>query len=361
MAKTGAPPPMHFVDNVSIYVKAGDGGNGCLSFRREKYVPKGGPDGGNGGNGGDVVLLSDPNLSTLLDLVSQNIFHAENGRAGMSKKRSGANGADLVIKVPAGTIVIDEGTGLQLKDLKAAGESVVVAKGGTGGRGNAEFATSTHQTPREWEPGKPGEERRLKLELKLIADVGLIGLPNAGKSTLLSKLTSATPKIAPYPFTTLSPNLGVIEYEDLTHLTLADVPGLIEGASRGVGLGDRFLRHIERTTVLVHLVGDEAGVFDPEDMLYKFDLVQAELAAYSSALPVTPQLPLITKTDLASAEALEEVSEAFRKRGLDPLRVSALTGEGLSELKSRLRQMVDATKREQEGDPLDSEDNPSVP
>ena len=262
-----------FVDYLKIHVKAGNGGHGSISFLREAMLPRGGPAGGDGGRGGDIVFEADAKLGTLLDLRYHRNLEAGNGGNGGNKNCHGADGKDVVIRVPLGTTVTDGDTEEFLADLTEPGQRWIAAKGGRGGFGNAHFATPGNKTPRFAQDGSPGEEHHLILELKLIAAVGLIGLPNAGKSTLLSKLTSAKPKIAPYPFTTLSPNLGVIEYFDLFHLTLADIPGLIEGASHGAGLGTRFLRHIERTSILAHLVGDEEGIFDPDDMLYKYDLV----------------------------------------------------------------------------------------
>jgi GTP-binding protein len=328
-----------FVDYLTLHVQGGNGGPGATTFRREKYVPRGGPDGGDGGRGGSVLLEADPKLGTLLDLKFHQNLVAKNGGPGTRQNCHGADGPDIVVRVPLGTVVSDE-DGVQVADLSEPGERWVAAAGGRGGLGNTHFATATNKTPHYAQPGEEGQERRLVLELKLIADAGFVGLPNAGKSTLLSKLTSATPKIAPYPFTTLSPNLGVMEFEDLTHLTLADIPGLIEGASHGVGLGDRFLRHIERTLVLVHLVGDETGEFDPETMLYKYDLVNAELAAYGPALAAKPQIVLISKIDLANLDDIEKTCEAFRARGIEPMRISAQTGEGLEALRERLRAAV---------------------
>jgi len=334
-----------FVDYLKLHVKAGDGGNGCVAFRREKFVPRGGPAGGDGGRGGHVIFEASPRLGTLLDLKRRPNLAAKRGGDGEGGDRHGADGEDVIVEVPQGLTVSDE-QGNQAADLTEPGQRWIAAFGGRGGYGNAHFATPTNRTPRYAQPGEPGEERTLILELKLIADVGLVGLPNAGKSTLLAKLTAATPKIASYPFTTLSPNLGVLELGDEARLTLADIPGLIEGASRGAGLGDRFLRHIERTRVLAHLIGDEAGAFDPDDMLYKCDLVCRELEAYSAVLARKPQLIVIAKTDLAAPEDVARACEAFRARGQDPVCISALTGAGLEELKERLRQLVDADAEE---------------
>lgn len=329
-----------FVDYLKIRVKAGDGGDGCIGFHREKFQPRGGPAGGDGGRGGHVIFEADPKLGTLYDLKHRPNLAAKRGGNGGGNNCHGADGADAIVKVPLGTVVSDADTDEQLADLTEPEQRWIAARGGRGGFGNAHFATPTNKTPRYAQDGDQGEDRTLILDLKLIADVGLIGLPNAGKSTLLSKLTAATPKIAAYPFTTLNPNLGVIEFEDLSRLTLADIPGLIEGASKGAGLGDRFLRHIERTRVLAHLIGDENGVLDPEDALYKYDLVRRELAAYSDALPRKKEILVLTKTDLADKEHLKRARAAFRKRGLTPLAVSALAGEGLDALREHMRRRV---------------------
>jgi GTP-binding protein len=340
-----------FVDYLKVHIKAGDGGHGCVAFRREAYVPRGGPAGGDGGRGGSVIFEADPKLGTLLDLKYRPRIVADRGGNGGGNDCHGRNGKDAVVRVPLGTTVTDVETGQQIADLAEPGLRWTAAKGGRGGFGNAHYATPRNKSPRHAQDGGPGEERHLILELKIIADIGLVGLPNAGKSTLLSKLSSATPKIAPYPFTTLSPNLGVAEYDDLFHLTLADIPGLIEGASRGAGLGDRFLRHIERTRILAHLICDEQGVFDPDDMLYKFDLVCGELKAYSDALARKPQIVIVTKIDLAKPGDLEKTCEAFRARGVELLCVSALTGVGLDDLKHHFRARAEAddeTSREAE-------------
>ncbi|MFP4379948.1 MAG: GTPase ObgE [Candidatus Sumerlaeia bacterium] len=329
-----------FIDYIKVYVRGGHGGAGCVSFRREKYVPRGGPDGGDGGKGGDVILQANKRLSTLIDLQHKPHLRAAKGANGMGNRSFGKDGDDVIAQVPVGTVVSDE-EGKQLADLNEDGQQWVAAAGGRGGLGNSHFATPTNKTPRYAQEGEEGEERTLILELKLIADVGLVGLPNAGKSTLLSKFTAAMPKIAPYPFTTLSPNLGVIEREDLSHITLADIPGLIEGASKGVGLGDRFLRHIERTRLLCHLIGDEQGIFDPEDMIYKYGLVQQELMAYSSTLAAKPQIVVISKTDLADPDNLRDTVAAFRQRDIEPLCISAMSGEGLDKLRETIEARLD--------------------
>ena len=282
-----------FVDRVKIYVKAGDGGPGCVSFRREKYVPRGGPDGGDGGDGGDVILLADPQLLTLYDFYHQVHFRAENGRPGQGKKMKGRDGEDLILRVPVGTVVMDAETGEVLGDLTEPYQTLIVARGGKGGRGNAHFATPTRQAPRFAEPGKPGEERWLILELKLIADVGLVGLPNAGKSTLLSRISAARPKIADYPFTTLEPNLGVVKLPDGETFVVADLPGLIEGAHKGVGLGHEFLRHVERTRVLLFVLS-----VDREDLYADYQVLKKELKLYNPALLQKDYLIAINKIDL---------------------------------------------------------------
>ena len=321
-------------DTARIFVKAGNGGSGAVSFRREKYVPRGGPDGGDGGRGGSVYLRVDPSLNTLLPFTYQQHYHAENGEPGRGKNQTGRNGADLYIPVPPGTVVYDDETGGLIGDLVEPGETLCVARGGIGGRGNQHFATPTRQTPRFAEKGEPGEARWLRLELKLLADVGLIGLPNAGKSTLLAASSAARPKIADYPFTTLEPVLGVVSIpgRDGGSFVMADLPGLIEGASRGAGLGFTFLRHIERTRLLVHVI-DGSGGLEGRDPLQDFDIVNAELAAYSPVLAGKPQVVAINKLDLPEAqEQLPRLREALMARGYDVFAISAATGQGVGEL-----------------------------
>ncbi len=330
---------MRFVDETTAYVKAGDGGDGCVSFRREKYVPRGGPDGGDGGDGGDVIIETDPNLNTLMDLVSKAEFRAEDGGDGMSRNKHGADGEDLVISVPVGTIVIDTDSGLTLADMDRPGRRIVVARGGRGGRGNARFATATHQVPTEYEEGKPGRERNLRLELRLVADVGLVGLPNAGKSTLLSRISAAHPKVADYPFTTLQPVVGIVETGDYTRFTVADLPGLIEGAHEGKGLGDEFLRHVERTRLLVHLV--DALPTDGSDPLENYHTVRDELRLHSETLAAKPELVVATKVDLHGSQAgVQQLRQGLKGEVFE---VSASSGEGLRELVGaiveRLRQL----------------------
>ncbi len=320
-----------FIDEVNIRVKAGDGGNGCLAFRREKYVPKGGPSGGDGGRGGDVVLVASQHYNTLLHLRFNPEHRAERGRHGEGSNKTGRNGAAAEVPVPVGTIVYDSETGELIHDFTRPGERFVVALGGRGGRGNARFATSTHQTPTEHEPGFPGEERRLRLELKLLADAGLVGFPNAGKSTLISRISAARPKIAAYPFTTLEPCLGVVHLEDERTFVVADIPGLIEGAHQGHGLGTRFLRHIERTRLLLHLVDvSEAGGRDPAK---DFDVIMAELASFSHELAAKPMLVVATKMDAAQEPSrVNSLAGLAAARKLPFFKISAVTGEGIREL-----------------------------
>lgn len=327
---------MKFVDQVRIYVKAGDGGNGAIAFRREKFVPKGGPSGGDGGRGGDVIFRADPQLTTLLDYRYLQHHRAENGENGSGNDCNGRDGEDLVLRVPVGTLFRDEETGEILADLTEPGQEWVAAKGGRGGLGNMNFATPTRQAPRFAQPGKPGEQRTLVLELKLLADVGLIGYPNAGKSTLISVVSRARPKIADYPFTTLVPNLGVVGYKDHRSFVVADIPGLIEGASEGAGLGHQFLRHVERCRVLVHLVDASAPDLDPERSLEKdYETINRELERYSAELADRPQIVALNKCDLPAArERAEAFAEKLRRSGaaLRVFLISAATREGVDRL-----------------------------
>jgi GTPase len=318
-------------DRARIYVKAGDGGNGSISFRREKFVPRGGPDGGDGGKGGDVVLRVNPSDNTLLRFHYQYRYVAQNGGSGQKAKRHGKSAPNLVLDVPAGTVVRDDETGDVLADLVRDGEQFVVLRGGRGGLGNSHFATSSKQAPRLAEKGEPGKERWLRLELKLIADVGLVGYPNAGKSTLLAAMSAARPKIADYPFTTLEPNLGVVQVDDETFV-LADIPGLIEGAAEGAGLGHEFLRHVERTRLLLHVL-DGSGGLEGRDPLADFETIGAELVAYGAGLEEKPRLVVVNKLDLPEArERLPQLRSALAARGFDVVAVSAATGEGIQEL-----------------------------
>ena len=331
-----------FVDEAKIWVKAGDGGNGCLSFRREKYVPKGGPDGGDGGRGGNVYFLAADDVDTLLDFAGKHHWRAENGQPGMSKNMHGADGRDLVIKVPPGTLIYDADMNLLLKDLNKVGMKVCICRGGRGGRGNKAFATSTNQTPRQTEAGKPGQERNLRLELKLIADVGLVGMPNAGKSTLISRCSAARPKIADYPFTTLSPVLGIVELGGYRRFVMADIPGLIEGAHEGAGLGFEFLRHIERTRIIVHILDImPADGSNPADNYRK---IRKELKLYSQALAKKKEVIVANKIDLDPENKIaKELTKKLHKK---VFAISAATGEGIKELCELLWKKVKTVKKQ---------------
>ncbi len=325
-----------FVDEAKIYVKAGDGGNGCLSFRREKFIPKGGPDGGDGGNGGDVYFEAVENLDTLLDFAGKHHWIAENGREGEGSNRHGANGQDLIIKVPPGTLIYDIDLDLMLKDLSEAGMKVRICRSGRGGKGNKAFATSINQTPRTTTPGKKGQERNIRLELKLIADVGLVGMPNAGKSTLISRCSAARPKIADYPFTTLEPVLGIVELTDYRRFVMADIPGLIEGAHNGAGLGHEFLRHIERTTVLAHIV--DIMPADGSRPTQNYHKIRGELAEHSKALAEKPEIVIANKMDIdPQGKALEQLRNEL---SCEVVAISAVTGSGVRELSELLWQKV---------------------
>src|SRR5690349_18602556 len=328
-----------FIDEVRILVKAGDGGNGCLAFRREKYVPRGGPSGGDGGRGGDVIFVATEHANTLLQFRFNPEHKAERGRHGEGSNRTGADGASREVHVPVGTVVYDEATGERLFDFTHPGETFLVARGGKGGRGNARFATSTHQAPTEHEPGRPGEEKRLRLELKLLADAGLVGFPNAGKSTLISRISAARPKIADYPFTTLEPNLGVAQLPNFRTFVVADIPGLIEGAHLGAGLGIQFLRHIERTRLLVHLVDvSEASGRDP---VHDFETIMSELASFSADLVQKPMLVVATKMDAAQDEVrVASLRHLASERGLPYYEISSVTGQGIEALKFAMAERV---------------------
>jgi len=319
-------------DEAKIYVRSGDGGDGMMSFRREKYVPRGGPNGGDGGNGGDVVLRVNPKMSTLIPFGKKVHFRAKHGNKGGSGNKSGANGADIVIEVPPGTVVRDADTEQTLADLVRPDDTITILKGGRGGRGNARFATSANQAPRMAEKGEPGTEKWIKLELKLIADIGLVGVPNAGKSTLLSVITNAKPKIAAYPFTTLEPNLGVVVYDD-RDIVVADIPGLIEGAHMGVGLGHSFLRHVQRTRILIHLLDGSSA--DPSA---DFSQINTELALYDEHLEDRPQIVVFTKMDLPEAqERWNDVKVKLKKLGIEnPMAISSATHKNIRELINRM-------------------------
>lgn len=341
-----------FVDYAKIFCHAGDGGKGCQSFRREKFVPRGGPDGGNGGSGGSVFLEVMPRVVTLLDCKLRPHQNAKKGRGGGGANKNGRGGEDCVVFVPQGTVatVLDEeGLELDQADLTEPGQRFCVAHGGRGGRGNTAFATSSDKAPHRFEEGRPGEARTVILELKLIADAGLIGLPNAGKSTLLSHLTHATPKIAAYPFTTLHPNLGVMEAEFGEQITLADIPGLIEGAHRGQGLGHRFLRHIERTRILVHLVAVDPEELDFETLWAAYEIVRQELESYGSRLTALPEIVVLNKTDLLDEEEREVLAgivKRFQENGIKPLTLSALESEKLPPLREAILQQLQALKED---------------
>jgi GTPase len=321
-----------FIDEAKIYVKAGDGGNGCLAFRREKYVPRGGPSGGDGGRGGDIYMVANEHVNTLLHFRFNPEHKAQRGRHGEGSNCTGQEGKSIDLEVPVGTVVYDADSGEKLYDFTHPGERFLVARGGKGGRGNARFATATHQAPTEHEEGKPGDERRLRLELKLLADVGLVGFPNAGKSTLISRISAARPKIADYPFTTLEPNLGVVKMDDYRSFVVADIPGLIEGAHLGHGLGIQFLRHIERTKLLVHLVDvSEASARDPVE---DFETVMRELASFSEDLAKKPMLVVASKLDAAQdPERVASLKRMATEKTLPYFEISSVTGLGLEALK----------------------------
>src|SRR5215470_14383583 len=338
-----------FIDEAVIRVKAGGGGNGCMAFRREKFVPRGGPSGGDGGRGGDVVMESSERHNTLVHFRFNPEYTAERGRHGEGSNCTGRDGESVVLKVPVGTIVYDKASGEKIHDFSQPDERIVVAHGGRGGRGNQHFATSTHQAPREHEPGKPGEERVLRLELKLLADVGIVGYPNVGKSTLISRISAARPKIADYPFTTLEPNLGVVIAGDPPSeisFVVADIPGLIEGAHEGAGLGTQFLRHIERTRLLVHLVdiSDSSGRPDP---VKDFEVIMGELSSFGAALESKPMILVASKCDVANKTKLAKLRRFAKSRGLELFTISAVTGEGVESLMYAIAEKVEEVRRTQ--------------
>ncbi len=322
---------MKFIDEAKIFVKAGDGGQGCASFRREKFVPKGGPDGGDGGKGGDVVISGSQDLASLLDFKYRRIFKAEKGKNGSGSNKKGREGKNLVVHVPFGTIVFEEGSKKPLADITSDQDNYVAARGGKGGRGNAHFVTSTHRTPYEFEPGEPGEEKQLLLVLKLLADIGIVGLPNAGKSTLISRLTDARPKIGDYPFTTLTPTLGVLREEDNTFV-MADIPGIVEGAAQGRGLGLTFLKHIERTRMLL-LVLDISGANPMED----YKTLKHELNSYKKGMFGRERIAILNKTDKVPEEIIEMWRTALIQKGENVVAISALNGWGIDTLKTMIK------------------------
>ncbi|MGA7146128.1 MAG: GTPase ObgE [Desulfobacterales bacterium] len=329
---------MKFIDEAKITVRSGSGGKGCVSFRREKFVPRGGPDGGAGGKGGDIILKTTSRKRTLYHFRFQNHFKAENGTNGQGKQKTGKNGQNLIIELPPGTLVFDADTGHLIKDLVSTDETFVLLTGGRGGQGNTKFKTSTHRTPRFAQPGEPGETKTLKLELKLLADVGIIGLPNAGKSTLIAAISSARPKIGNYPFTTLTPSLGVVRINGAEPFIVADIPGLIKGAHQGTGLGTKFLRHIERTRILVHLI--DVSAIDPDDPLSGYDTINHELAMHNEKLAQKPQIVVLNKMDLPGARQRAEIFQSALKMKKTIL-ISALTGQGLAELTTQIVRRLD--------------------
>jgi GTP-binding protein len=363
-----------FIDEAKIRIKAGDGGNGCVAFRREKFVPRGGPSGGDGGRGGDVVMESSERHNTLVHFRYNPEYKAERGRHGEGSNRSGREGESIVLKVPVGTVVYDEDNGDRVHDFTRADERIIVARGGRGGRGNQHFATSTHQAPRESEPGRKGEERNLRLELKLLADVGLVGYPNVGKSTLIARISAARPKIADYWFTTLEPNLGVVAMgkpgdREQTSFVVADIPGLIEGASQGAGLGTQFLRHIERTRLLAHLIDVSEATGRP-DPVTDFEVIMRELASFGAGLDEKPMVVVASKIDalqkpVAAAkkprgksaagkkpeDKLERLARFCKRKKLELYPISAVTGEGVEKLKYALARHVERLRKEEDAGP----------
>jgi GTPase len=338
-----------FIDEAKIRVKAGDGGNGCMAFRREKFVPRGGPSGGDGGKGGDVIMESSERHNTLVHFRFNPEYKAQRGRHGEGSNKTGREGVDVLLKVPVGTILYDDETGEKIHDFSRPDDRIVIARGGRGGRGNARFATSTHQAPREHEDGRPGEDRVFRLELKLLADVGLVGYPNAGKSTLIARISAARPKIGDYPFTTLQPNLGVAvagQPPDEKSFVVADIPGLIEGAHTGAGLGTQFLRHIERTRLLVHLVdvSDASGRLDP---VKDVEVINRELASFGAHLEEKPVIMVASKIDVANKEKLATLKRYCKKSALELFPISAVTGKGIDELKYAVAEKVEEMREKQ--------------
>ncbi len=343
---------MKFIDEVSIFVKAGDGGRGCVSFRREKFIPKGGPDGGDGGKGGDVVFLTTSRKRTLSQFRFKKILKAKNGEYGQGALKSGKKGENLIIEVPPGTLVFNAGSGELLQDCVNDGDSFIVAKGGLGGKGNKRFTTSTNRTPRYAQPGLPGESFTLNLELKLLADVGIIGYPNAGKSTLISRISSARPKVADYPFTTLTPNLGVVSPPGGEPFVVADIPGLIDGAHKGAGLGIKFLKHIERNRILLHLV--DCTTIDLDDPLKSYNAINRELSGFSEKLAAKQQLVVLNKMDMPDTE--KSASAFIAALNHKPVfKISAFTGRGVEELVNKLNQIINQPDSESFSLPSESD------
>ncbi|MBW2699890.1 MAG: GTPase ObgE [Deltaproteobacteria bacterium] len=341
---------MNFIDEAKIEVYSGKGGDGCIAFRRERYLPRGGPSGGDGGRGGSVILQADSALGTLLDLQYRKVYKAKNGQPGLGKDKYGVSAEDLVVRIPTGTLIYDTDSGELLADLAEHEAKLVAVRGGQGGRGNIHFKTSTHQAPRKAELGEPSEARNLRLELKLLADVGVVGFPNAGKSTLVSRLSKAKPKVADYPFTTLVPSLGVVAAGDMNSFVMADVPGLIEGAAEGHGLGHRFLKHVERCGLLVHLLswqlGDEEG---HEPLLQRYITLEREMRLFDEGLAEKPRLVALAKTDLPeSRELLEPLREAFKQMDIELLSFSAVSNDGLKELVGAIWKMLQESRAKEE-------------
>ncbi len=335
-----------FIDEAKIRVQAGDGGNGCMAFRREKFVPRGGPSGGDGGKGGDVIMESSERHNTLVHFRFNPEYKAQRGRHGEGSNKTGRDGIDVTLKVPVGTIVYDEESGEKVFDFSAPDQRMVIARGGRGGRGNARFATSVHQAPREHEVGRPGEEHTYRLELKLLADVGLVGYPNVGKSTLIARISAARPKIADYPFTTLQPNLGVVAVGDARNevsFVVADIPGLIEGAHEGAGLGTQFLRHIERTRLLVHLVDVSDGSGRP-DVVKDVEVICGELASFGAHLEEKPMLMVASKIDVANKDKVAKLKKYCKKEKMKLYEISAVTGKGIEALKFAIAEEVEALR-----------------
>ncbi|NIP38131.1 MAG: GTPase ObgE [Candidatus Dadabacteria bacterium] len=330
---------MKFIDEASITVQAGNGGDGCVAFRREKFVPLGGPSGGDGGKGGNVILFADANIGSLLDFRYKKVYKAQRGENGRGKNQHGKYGEDIIVPLPVGTIIKDADTGEVIHDLKIKGEEYIIARGGMGGRGNARFASSTNQAPREFEEGTEGQQKNLRLELKLLADIGIVGFPNAGKSTLISRISAAKPKIADYPFTTLIPNLGVVEYAEHKTFVVADIPGLIEGAHTGAGLGINFLKHIERTSILLYMI--DISPTEQKDPLAQFDVLRGELDKFSADLLDKPSVIALNKIDTLSWDQQQEIAKQFSEKGFSARLVSAYVGTGVKELVSELGQIYE--------------------
>lgn len=333
---------MRFIDEAQIKVVAGRGGDGCVSFRREKFVPRGGPNGGDGGDGGDVIFFADTNINSLLDFRYKKVYKAGRGENGKGSDKHGKDGDDIIVPLPVGTIIKDADSGEEIYDLKEKGEKYVVVRGGKGGRGNACFASSTNQAPREYEEGTEGEQINLKLELKLLADIGIVGFPNAGKSTLISRISAAKPRIADYPFTTLIPNLGVVEYAEHKTFVVADIPGLIEGAHTGAGLGINFLKHIERTSILLYMI--DISPYEEKEPLDQYQILKNELKKFSVDLLKKPSLVALNKIDTLSDEEQKEISMPFTKKRIKVRLISSYTGAGVKELVNELGQVYEKVK-----------------